>query len=114
MERFGSSALPAKAERQTRGERNKQMTPGTVPLTTRGEALEANFLRFRDASRQQSHPLEKGTTTPFDMAVVNRMSRYDLAIEALRRAPQLLAQGGDAIKGFEEKLRAHQTVHREP
>ena len=27
------------------------------------------------------------TTTPFDMVVLNEMSRYQLAVEALRRSP---------------------------
>jgi xylulose-5-phosphate/fructose-6-phosphate phosphoketolase len=33
----------------------------------------------------QHHPVEN-TTTPFDMVVLNGMSRYHLAAEALRRA----------------------------
>jgi xylulose-5-phosphate/fructose-6-phosphate phosphoketolase len=34
--------------------------------------------------------IEQGTTTtPFDMVVLNGMSRYDLCIEALRRAPRM-------------------------
>ena len=33
---------------------------------------------------------EQGTTTtPFDMVVLNNMSRYDLAIEALKRATRI-------------------------
>jgi xylulose-5-phosphate/fructose-6-phosphate phosphoketolase len=33
---------------------------------------------------------EQGTTTtPFDMVVMNGMSRYDLCIEALRRVPRV-------------------------
>jgi xylulose-5-phosphate/fructose-6-phosphate phosphoketolase len=47
--------------------------------------------------------VEEGTTTtPFDMTVLNGMSRYDLAIEALRRAGR-----GDRTAPFEAKLRAH-------
>ncbi len=47
--------------------------------------------------------VEEGTTTtPFDMTVLNGMSRYDLAIEALRRA----GRGGQTAP-FEAKLRAH-------
>ena len=38
---------------------------------------------------------EQGTTTtPFDMVVLNEMSRYHLAIEALRRVPRLRRSRG--------------------
>ncbi|MFL5576019.1 MAG: phosphoketolase [Gemmatimonadaceae bacterium] len=47
--------------------------------------------------------VEEGTTTtPFDMTVLNGMSRYDLAIAALARAGR-----EDAIPVFERKLREH-------
>ena len=47
--------------------------------------------------------VEEGTTTtPFDMTVLNGMSRYDLAIEALRRTGR-----GELAAPFEAKLRAH-------
>jgi xylulose-5-phosphate/fructose-6-phosphate phosphoketolase len=52
--------------------------------------------------------IEEGTTTtPFDMTVLNRMSRYDLAIEALRRSPRLGSRASDAIGVFERKLTEH-------
>jgi xylulose-5-phosphate/fructose-6-phosphate phosphoketolase len=47
--------------------------------------------------------VEEGTTTtPFDMTVLNRMSRYDLAIEALRRTGR-----ADRTGVFERKLAEH-------
>jgi len=47
--------------------------------------------------------MEEGTTTtPFDMLVLNRMSRYDLAIEALRRTGRT-----DGIAQLEAKLHEH-------
>jgi len=47
--------------------------------------------------------MEEGTTTtPFHMLVLNRMSRYDLAIEALRRAGR-----SEGIAQLEAKLREH-------
>jgi xylulose-5-phosphate/fructose-6-phosphate phosphoketolase len=47
--------------------------------------------------------IEEGTTTtPFDMTVLNGMSRYDLAIEALRRTGR-----SERTEPFEAKLRAH-------
>jgi xylulose-5-phosphate/fructose-6-phosphate phosphoketolase len=36
------------------------------------------------------------TTTPFDMVVLNRMSRYDLVLEALRRSRRV-PEGGDRL-----------------
>ena len=53
--------------------------------------------------------IEEGTTTtPFDMTVLNGMSRYDLAIEALRRAGR-----GEETGLFDAKLRAHRAYIRE-
>ena len=49
--------------------------------------------------------VEEGTTTtPFEMLVCNRMSLYDLAIEALRRTGHT-----DGIAQLEAKLDAHRT-----
>ncbi|HEX8919270.1 MAG TPA: phosphoketolase family protein [Chloroflexota bacterium] len=46
---------------------------------------------------------EQGTTTtPFDMVVLNGMSRYDLAIEALKRASRIRRQAS----GLESELRS--------
>ena len=53
------------------------------------------------------------TTTPFDMVVLNRMSRYQLAIDALSHVPRLRAQSGHAIEFFEQQLRRHHTWIRE-
>jgi xylulose-5-phosphate/fructose-6-phosphate phosphoketolase len=53
--------------------------------------------------------IEEGTTTtPFDMTVLNRMSRYDLAIEALRRTGR-----SDRSAVFEHKLEEHRRYIRE-
>jgi len=51
---------------------------------------------------------EGTTTTPFDMTVLNHMSRYDLAIQALRRTGR-----GDRTAVFERKLEAHHRYIRE-
>jgi xylulose-5-phosphate/fructose-6-phosphate phosphoketolase len=46
---------------------------------------------------------EQGTTTtPFDMVILNGMSRYDLAAEALRRAGQHLPHATDLIQKCED------------
>ena len=52
--------------------------------------------------------MEEGTTTtPFDMVVLNQMSRYHLAMEAVKRVPRM-QQNLDAFIGFcEGKLQAH-------
>jgi len=58
--------------------------------------------------------IEEGTTTtPFDMTALNGLSRYHLAMEALRRAPRLRSSAGDIIQKFEEKLREHREWIRE-
>ncbi|MGC2035363.1 MAG: phosphoketolase family protein, partial [Thermoplasmata archaeon] len=52
--------------------------------------------------------MEEGTTTtPFDMTVLNHMSRYDLAIAALQRASRLRSKVADAIQTFQRKLVEH-------
>jgi xylulose-5-phosphate/fructose-6-phosphate phosphoketolase len=48
---------------------------------------------------------EQGTTTtPFDMVVLNGMSRYHLAIEALRRSPHQLPHVADLIAQCHAKI----------
>lgn len=56
---------------------------------------------------------EGTTTTPFDMVVQNQISRYHLAILALRHATRLRSEAGTLIDGFEERLAAHQVYIRE-
>ncbi len=52
--------------------------------------------------------MEEGTTTtPFDMLVVNGISRYHIAIEALHRSSRLLSVAGDVIRRFQDTLTAH-------
>jgi xylulose-5-phosphate/fructose-6-phosphate phosphoketolase len=53
------------------------------------------------------------TTTPFDMVVLNNMSRYQLAIDALSHAPRLRAQSEPAIAFFSAQLRRHHVWIRE-
>lgn len=52
--------------------------------------------------------MEEGTTTtPFDMVVLNKISRYHLAMEAVRRTPKFAEQGKAFIDWCEGKLREH-------
>ncbi|TDV72579.1 phosphoketolase [Pseudomonas sp. LP_7_YM] len=53
------------------------------------------------------------TTTPFDMVVLNNMSRYQLAIDALSHVPRLRSSSLDAMSYFEDQLRQHHTYIRE-
>jgi xylulose-5-phosphate/fructose-6-phosphate phosphoketolase len=53
------------------------------------------------------------TTTPFDMVVLNKMSRFHLAIDALKHVPRLRSQASDAIDMFKRKLYEHHVYIRE-
>jgi xylulose-5-phosphate/fructose-6-phosphate phosphoketolase len=58
--------------------------------------------------------MEEGTTTtPFDMVVANNLSRYQLAMEALRRVPRLRSQSADLIEYFQSKLMEHRIYIQE-
>jgi xylulose-5-phosphate/fructose-6-phosphate phosphoketolase len=58
--------------------------------------------------------MEEGTTTtPFDMVVRNHLSRYHLAIEALRRVPRLGDKADGVIATCEEELTKHHYYIRE-
>jgi xylulose-5-phosphate/fructose-6-phosphate phosphoketolase len=56
---------------------------------------------------------EGTTTTPFDMVVLNKMSRYHLAIDALKHVPRLRSQASDAIDMFNRKLFEHHEYIRQ-
>ena len=47
------------------------------------------------------------TTTPFDMVVLNKMSRFHLAIDALKYVSRLRSQASDVIDMFNRKLYEH-------
>lgn len=58
--------------------------------------------------------IEEGrTTTPFDMLVLNRTSRYHLAIAALYRATRLRRDAEPLIEKFRGKLAEHRAYIRE-
>jgi xylulose-5-phosphate/fructose-6-phosphate phosphoketolase len=52
---------------------------------------------------------EGTTTTPFDMVVVNQMSRFHLCIEALRRAQRPIANAEQLIGECRATLERHRT-----
>ena len=58
--------------------------------------------------------VEEGTTTtPFDMVVLNRTSRFDLVKEAIRRAPNMRGRAGDLVARCDEYLARHHYYIRE-
>jgi xylulose-5-phosphate/fructose-6-phosphate phosphoketolase len=57
---------------------------------------------------------EQGTTTtPFDMVVLNRMSRYHLVLEALRRSHRVPEKGLDLARYCQAMLERHHDYIRE-
>ncbi|HEV3317135.1 MAG TPA: phosphoketolase family protein [Candidatus Angelobacter sp.] len=56
---------------------------------------------------------EGTTTTPFDMVVLNNMDRFQLAIDAIRRAQKLSDAAEPVIKLLEAKLAEHHDYIRE-
>ena len=56
---------------------------------------------------------EGTTTTPFDMVVLNEMSRFHLALDALKHIPRLRVQAAGAIQIFGKKLTEHHDYIRE-
>ena len=58
--------------------------------------------------------MDRGTTTtPFDMVVLNKMSRFHLAMDALKYVTRLRSQVSDVIDMFNRKLYEHNTYIRE-
>jgi len=53
------------------------------------------------------------TTTPFDMVVLNEMSRFHLALDALKHIPRLRQQAENAINFFNLELQRHHDYIRE-
>jgi xylulose-5-phosphate/fructose-6-phosphate phosphoketolase len=58
--------------------------------------------------------IDRGTTTtPFDMVVLNKMSRYHLAMDALKYLTRLRSEVSEVIDAFNLKLYEHHTYIRE-
>jgi xylulose-5-phosphate/fructose-6-phosphate phosphoketolase len=52
--------------------------------------------------------IEEGTTTtPFDMAVLNHLDRFQLALDAVRRVPRLKSHSDEATQLFTEAMERH-------
>ncbi len=58
--------------------------------------------------------MDRGTTTtPFDMVVLNEMSRFHLVIDALENIPRLRSQAAHVIEIFRRKLYEHHVYIRQ-
>jgi xylulose-5-phosphate/fructose-6-phosphate phosphoketolase len=68
-------------------------------------------LTYRRRNHENIHVrgyLEEGTTTtPFDMVVLNRMDRFQLALDAIRRVPSLKGIADAASQQFSEAIQRH-------
>ncbi|HUO33737.1 MAG TPA: phosphoketolase family protein [Candidatus Acidoferrum sp.] len=52
--------------------------------------------------------VEEGTTTtPFDMTVLNRLDRFQLALDVVRRVPRMSPHVADATQRFSEAMQRH-------
>ncbi|WP_234188092.1 phosphoketolase [Shinella sp. NM-101] len=79
------------------------------------------YIIHRLVYKRTNHPnvhvrgfIEKGTTTtPFDMAVMNELDRYHLAIEAIERLPALRDRAAGIVAALEGKLAEHHAYVRE-
>ncbi len=79
------------------------------------------YLIHRLVYRRKNHPnfhvrgfIDEGTTTtPFDMAVMNELDRYHLAIEAIERVPGLKERAADVIADLQSRLERHKAYVRE-
>ena len=80
--------------------------PAVIHSMMHGRANEARFhvRGFKDAGT---------TTTPFDMVVLNGISRFDLAKLALTYAPRLRSETSDVIDMFDRKLYEHRSYIRQ-
>ena len=59
--------------------------------------------------------IDRGTTTtPFDMVVLNEMSRFHLAMDALKHIPRLRLQSENAINFFNRNYIASRLYPRAP
>jgi xylulose-5-phosphate/fructose-6-phosphate phosphoketolase len=73
-------------------------------------------LTYRRANHQNLHVrgyVEEGTTTtPFDMCVLNRIDRFDLAIDVIDRVPRLRTVGAHARDRLRDVLIEHRRYVR--
>ena len=73
-------------------------------------------LTYRRSNHENFHVrgyVEEGTTTtPFDMCVMNRLDRFDLAIDVIDRVPRLRTIGAHARDRLRDQLSEHRQYVR--
>jgi xylulose-5-phosphate/fructose-6-phosphate phosphoketolase len=73
-------------------------------------------LTYRRTNHDNLHVrgyIEEGTTTtPFDMTVLNRLDRFDLAIDVINRVPRLRDVGAHLKQRLRDKLVEHKQYIR--
>jgi xylulose-5-phosphate/fructose-6-phosphate phosphoketolase len=73
-------------------------------------------LTYRRTNHHNIHVrgyVEEGTTTtPFDMCVLNRTDRYDLAIDVIDRVPRLRTVGAHARERLRDQIIEHRQYVR--
>jgi len=74
--------------------------PGAIHQILHGHPNPARF-------HVRGYAEEGTTTTPFDMLVPNRASRYHLCIEAMRRLPKLQDKAHALIDSCNEQIEIH-------
>lgn len=92
-------------------------TASPVVFAYHGYPYLIHRLTYKRANHDNFHVRgfkEEGTTTtPFDMAVLNELDRFHLAIEAIDRVPGLSATAADARARFADGLSEHTRYVRE-
>lgn len=88
-----------------------------VIFTFHGYPRVIHELKYRRKNPLRFHVqgyIEEGTTTtPFDMVVENRISRYHLMMKALDFVPRLKAEAGDFYEHCDRFLKRHKSYIRE-
>jgi len=63
--------------------------------------------RNHDNIHVRGYVEEGTTTTPFDMVVLNRMDRFQLALDVIRRVPRVKSIADQATQRFTEAMQRH-------
>jgi len=87
----------------------------TAPVIFAFHTIAGSFTRlFRRSNESRFHVhgyMDHGTTTtPFDMVVLNEMSRFHLALDALKHIPRLRLQAENAINFFNQNCNVTTTI----
>ena len=98
---------------------SRSCSPMTPMSCSHSTGTPARFTNSCMAARIQTRFHVRGfseqgtTTTPFDMVVLNKMSRYHLVLEALRRSRRAAETGPELARLCQRMLERHYTYVRE-